>query len=384
MSNFIEEIAIRWIEMPANEKIVLYEEPGGIYRVEVELPLSSKVKPEEFAQIRDELEIPSYVDLEYLPIKASLVMLKAARNAHKLHEEFPDVIEKRISKNPLNILIFGGGAFKLHCPSCNAGGVFERELHDIDIVVPRKQGGAIRKLLLALGDLYGTMFLHFMSTSDKIFAMQRRGSRFRLRSIKTISNEDSLPTVEVMDILTNEIDMRHTVNVEDELKEDPKKLLYTIGLEKMIATKCQFILDMDKEIIPELEKAGVLYRQLHYDHYNKDKIIIGMEKKDIKDVSAAFLDHPLGEGPNAIDVEKMKKILSDKKILKTVRLNLENLLHNQDVITDAGATQSQISTIITKIEDLLEQLPTSDKKWSKPWWNLDVETPEIFEGYEKI
>ena len=381
MSNFIEEIAIRWIEMPTNEKIVLYEEPGGIYRVEVELPLSSKVKPEEFPKIRDELEIPSYVDLEYLPIKASLVMLKAARNAHQLHKEFPDIVPKRISKTPLNILIFGGGAFKLHCPSCNAGGVFERVLHDIDIVVPRKQGGAIRKLLLALGDLYGTMFLHFMSTSDRIFAMQRRGSRFRLRSIKTISNKDSLPSVEVMDILTNEIDMRHTVNVEDELKDDPKKLLYTIGLEKMIATKCQFILDMEKDVTQQLEAAGVLYRQLHYEHYNKDKIVIGMEKKDIKDVSAAFLDHPLGEGPEAIDVEKMKQILSDKKTLKTVRLNLENLLHNQDVLESAGATTSQISTITTKIEELLEQLPTSDKKWSKPWWNLDVETPEIFEGY---
>ncbi len=381
MSNFIEEIAIRWIEMSTNGKIVLYEEPGGIYRVEVELPLSSKVKPEEFPKIRDELEIPSYVDLEYLPIKSALVMLTAARNAHQLHKEFPDVVRKRISKKPLDILIFGGGAFKLHCPSCNAGGVFERELHDIDIVVPRKQGGAIRKLLLALSDLYGTMFLHFMSTSDRIFAMQRRGSRFRLRSIKTISNEEGHPTVEVMDILTNEIDMRHTVNVEDELKEDPKKLLYTIGLEKMLATKCQFIMDMDKAVQKQLEEQGVLYRQLHYEHYKKDKIIIGMEKKDIKDVSAAFLDHPLGEGPETIDVEKMKQILSDKKILKTVRLNLENLLHNQDVLESAGASTSQISTITTKIEDLLEQLPKSDKKWSKPWWNLDVETPEIFEGH---
>jgi hypothetical protein len=377
MSKFIEEIAIRWIEMPTNEKVVLYEEPS--YRVEVELPLTSKVKPDEFAVLRDELGIPSYVDLDYLPIKSSLVMIKAARNAHKLHEEFPDVVPKRIAKKPLDILIFGGGAFKLHCPSCNAGGVFERVLHDIDIVVPRKQGGAIRKLLLALGDLYGTMYLHFLSTSDRIFAMQRRGSRFRIRSVKTLGDENDHPTAEVMDILTNEIDMRHTVNVENEFKEDPKTLLYSIGLEKMIATKCQFILDMDKDVIPELEAAGVLYRQLHYDHYNKNKIVIGMEKKDIKDVSAAFLDHPLGEGPEAIDVEKLKQILSDKKILKTVRLNLANLLHNQEFLESAGASTSQISDITTKIEELLEQLPTSDKKWSKPWWNLDVETPEIFE-----
>ncbi len=365
--------------MPTNEKVVLYEEPS--YRVEVDLPLTSKVKPEEFPTLRDELGIPSYVDLDYLPIKASLVMIKAARNAHQLHKEFPDVVPKKISKTPLDILIFGGGAFKLHCPCCNAGGVFERVLHDIDIVVPRKQGGAIRKLLLALGDLYGTMFLHFLSTSDRIFTMQRRGTRFRIRSVKTLGAENDHPTAEVMDVLTNEIDMRHTVNVEDELKEeDPKKLLYTIGLEKMIATKCQFIMDMDKNVIPELKKAGVLYRQLHYDHYNKDKIIIGMEKKDIKDVSAAFLDHPLGEGPEAIDIEKLKKILSsDKKLLKTVRLNLENILHNQDFLETTGASSSQISDITTKIEKLLEQLPTSDKKWNKPWWNLDVETPEIFE-----
>jgi hypothetical protein len=366
--------------MPANEKIVLYEEPGGIYRVEVELPLTSKVTPEEFPILRDELGIPSYVDLDYLPIKNALVMLKAAEKAHTLHEEFPDIIEKRISKNPVKILIFGGGAFKLHCPSCNAGGVFERVLHDIDIVVPRKQGGEVRKLLLALGDLYGTMFLHFISTSDKIFTMQRRGRRHRVRSIKTLGNENDHPTVEVMDILTDEVDMRHTIDVKDEFKHDPRELLYTIGLEKMIATKCQFIMDMDKDVIPELEKEGVLYRQLHYEHYNKDKIIIGMEKKDIKDVSAAFLDHPLGEGPETIDVEKMKQILSDKKLRKTVRLNLANILHNQDFLESTGASKSQISDITTKIEDLLEQLPTSDKKWSKPWWNLDVETPEIFEG----
>jgi hypothetical protein len=33
--------------------------------------------------------------------------------------------------------------------------------------------------------------------------------------------------------------------------------------------------------------------------------------------------------------------------------------------------------VVERIEALLKELPTVDKKWDKPWWNTAVETPII-------
>ena len=119
------------------------------------------------------------------------------------------------------------------------------------------------------------------------------------------------------------------------------------------------------------------YRILPYPHYADDKVVLGMEDKDAKDVCAIFLDHPIGNGIGKISADKIREVLKkDKKLALTATLNLANLAEKQDTLRK-WVKKSEAATITDRIETLLKDLPKVDKKWDKPWWNTAVETPII-------
>jgi len=101
------------------DKAILYEDVDGA-TYEVELPLTSNVDPEE---IREELGVPSYVDMNYFPMKSAMVTIWAAVNAKELHKRYPQVFKKRVSKKPIPVLLFGGGAVKICCEDANGNHV---------------------------------------------------------------------------------------------------------------------------------------------------------------------------------------------------------------------------------------------------------------------
>jgi hypothetical protein len=134
---------------------------------------------------------------------------------------------------------------------------------------------------------------------------------------------------------------------------------------------------MPKISLDELKRCQCDYRVLPYQHYAEDKIVVGMEDKDVKDVCAIFLDHEIGVGTEKIDVQRMRKILEkDKKLALTVTLNLKNIVEKADVLK-RWMSKSEILTVTDRIQHLLKELPIVDKKWDKPWWNTAVETPII-------
>jgi hypothetical protein len=136
-------------------------------------------------------------------------------------------------------------------------------------------------------------------------------------------------------------------------------------------------LDVPKERVEELKKYGEEYRILSYPYYAEDKLILGMEEKDMKDVCAVFLDHEVGEGAEKISPQRMRKALKkDKKLALTVMLNLRNIIESMDTLKD-WMTKSEVSTVTDRVETLLKDLPRVDKKWDKPWWNTAVETPVV-------
>ncbi|MFB0561359.1 MAG: hypothetical protein ACETWM_09130 [Candidatus Lokiarchaeia archaeon] len=365
---------------PKTRKVRLSEEFGGTI-IEIEIPLLSHVDP---TDVRAEIGLPDYVNLDYLPMKRAIVTLWAAKNAGELHLQYPRVIKgcigkSKISNNSLTVLLFGGGAFKLHCPCANAeGSAFNRVMNDVDIICTRKQGATVKNLLLCLGEMYGSMYTHFMLRADTVFSAMRRGERYRVRTIDTL-DDNGLPVAGYMDILTEEINMRHKIDVRPELSQPPKDNLYTIGLENMILTKCQFIEEHPREALPQLKEEKLEHRILPCNnHYNPEKIVIGMEDKDIIDTCAAFLDHPIGEGPEEINGEKITTLLKkDKKFRKTMRLNLEMIVNNEKVLKNIGAKNKEINTIVSRVQELLTIIPESTEKWSKPWWNTEVSSVEL-------
>lgn len=308
-------------------------------------------------------------------MRSAIVIIWAAVNAPRLHELYPDAFEKRVSKKPIPALLFGGGAVKILCKSANAGGALARAIHDTDFIVPKKQGADFYRLLLNIDKAFGTQYKSFLTINDRRFSTWRHGERYRLTTINGIT-EKGIPTITVMDLFCDRINLRHKVEVKDEF-ERYKENLYTVGLERLILSKAQFILDVSKEEIGELKKYGKEYRILSYPYYAEDKLILGMEEKDMKDVCAVFLDHDVGKGTEEIDSEKMKKVLKrDKKFALTVTLNLRNIVESQDTLRE-WIPKNEVSTVVERLETLLKDLPKIDKKWNKPWWNTAVETPVI-------
>jgi hypothetical protein len=355
----------------APKRFVLYRDLDGT-AYDVELPLTSYVDPKE---LREQLGLPSYIDLDYFPMRSAMVTLWASVNAPRLHELYPKAFEKRVSKNPIPALLFGGAAVKIHCPSANSDGSLARAIKDTDFIVPKKQGIEFYKLLLNMEKAFGTMYKSFATANDRRFSAWRHGERYRVTTINGVA-EDGLPTITVLDLFCDYIDLRHKVEVKDEF-ESYKENLFTIGLERLLLSKAQFIFDMPKDCIEDLKRCNQEYRILPYPYYAKDKIIIGMEEKDVKDVCAIFLDHEIGEGAEKINAHKMRKILNkDKKLALTVTLNLKNIVEKPDVLKK-WMTKGQISTLIDRVKSLLKELPVVDKKWDKPWWNTAVETPVI-------
>jgi len=355
------------------KKFVLYENlDGTVY--DVDLPLTSNVDP---LKLRENLSIPSYVDLDYYPMKSAMVILWASMNASKLHELYRTAFEKKVSDKPIPALLFGGAAVKIHCQSANGTGPLARATKDTDFIVPKKQGIDFFKLLLGMDKAFGTMYKSFATANDRRFSMWRNGERYRLTTINGIT-ADGLPMITVLDLFCDRINLRHRVEIKDlNLFEHYKENLYTIGLEGMLLSKGQFIFDMPKETTEELKQKGQEYRILQYSHFAKDRIIIGMEEKDLRDVAAIFLDHDIGRGNEKIDAQLMRKAFEkDKKLALTVTLNIRNLLERPEILAK-WLSKNETSAVAGKIEALFKELPKVENKWDKPWWDTEVETPII-------
>lgn len=352
-------------------KAILYEEFDGT-KHEVDLPLTSLV---DFDVMIQELGLPSHIDLGYFPMRSAIVTIWASQKANELHKRYPQAFEKEISNKPISALLFGGAAMKICCKHSNEKGALTRSIKDVDFIVPKNQGSNFCKLLMNMDKAFGTQFKFFKTKSDKIFNAMRQGERYRVRTINGIT-EEGLPTVTVLDIFCDSIDLRHKIEVKDSFG-NCRENLYTVGLECLILSKSQFIMDYPRADLHLLEEHGQEFRVLPYTWYSADKVVLGMEEKDLKDVCAIFIDHSLGTGKGEINPEKMRKALEkDKKLALTATLNLRNLADRTELL-GKWLKQSEVATVTGRVNELLGYLPKVDKKWDKPWWNTAVETPLV-------
>jgi hypothetical protein len=120
------------------------------------------------------------------------------------------------------------------------------------------------------------------------------------------------------------------------------------------------------------------YRILDYPYFKSDRLVIGMEEKDLKDICSILLDYPVGNGVDKLNVDALNSVLGkDKKFALTFRLNFQNLLRYESILEDLGLSNDSVETIMSRANEVLNRVPMVDKKWSHPWWNVDVQTPTI-------
>ena len=344
-------------------------------RYEVETPLLSRI---DYKQVRADLGVPDYVEYANYLLERGLVTIWAARKAASLPGLNTITQPTKIRDEPIPVLFFGGGAVKMLCKIANdRKSPLYREIDDIDLITSRKRGQDLYKLLLVLGEVCGTRYYHFVTRTDRRFNVMRAGKRYRVRAIDKIMDENSLKPG-TLDLFTDEIDLRHKVDVKAAL-DNPENSLYTIGPENVLLAKCQYIFDVPRSQHEDLVRYGLEYRILDYPSYKKDKLLIGIEEKDIKDICSILLSYELGEGTDCVSIMKMKELLEkDRKFALTFRLNLESLARNELLLKKFGLSSNYVERILSKVGAILVGIPTVDKKWSSPWWNVDVETPQIF------
>jgi hypothetical protein len=340
----------------------------------IDTPLTRNI---DLNEIKHSLSIPTFVNTESYVMERAILTIYAAANAHKVHDFHPNLDMKDFGPTPIPALLFGGIAIRMHSPSSNApGNPFHREPNDIDLIVPRKRGVQLVNLLQRLGEIYGTRYHYFVTASDKTFNALRGGERFRVRTIERIA-EDGAPIPGVLDILTDCIDLRHKVDVADDFNHTQQR--YTISLANILLSKCQYIFDVPRSQMSRISEEDLDYRVLNYSPFKSDRIVMGMEEKDIKDVCAILADNPVGENSDSIEVTRINEVLEhDKKFALTFKLNLQNILEKPEILEGMNIDRSTISIIMTGIERILQAVPVINKEWSKPWWNTEVETPEIF------
>ncbi len=343
-------------------------------RYEVDTPLTSRV---DYARVRKDLAVPDYVDSESFLMERGLVTVWAAQNPSRLKEFGTSPQLEKIKDDPIPVLFFGGGAVKLLSKVANdPKNPLCREIGDIDLIASRKRGQDLYKLLLVLGEVCGTRYYHFITLTDQRFNAMMVGKRYRVRAIDKILNDDIKSGT--VDIFIDGIDLRHKVDVRDAF-EDPERYDYTIGPTNLVLAKCQYILDTPKSSYGDIKEYKLEYRILDYPHYRSDRLLVGIEEKDMKDVCAVLLDRDVGEERGMVNTSLIRNVLErDKKFALTFRLNIESLLRNESHFKEIGLPDSSIETIFSRANKVLEAVPATEKKWSNPWWNEDVETPHIF------
>ena len=351
--------------------IVLYKDRDGkVYQIDE--PVTSKV---DLGFVAQELGLPSYIDLKYPTVERGIVSIWASINAQRL---FGEAAKKKGINGPLVPLLLGGVAVKMVSPSANRPlSPLNRNVGDIDFVVPKKMGDKLVFVLSNLSNVAGTRYHYFLTHSDTMFNALRAGTRYRIRALDRFI--DSQPVIKSTDILVEKLEMRHVVKFDDRDFQAARSNFYTVGLEKLIISKAQVITDVEKKDESRLIEADQSFRFLEYPYYNANRLIIGMEEKDILDLCAVLLDRfePTDVGPN-IRPDKFSEMLKDdEKFRLTVKLNLENVIRQSDWLRSKGLGASEVAKIEEAASVLLRSLGTVNKKWSKPWWNTDVETPVI-------
>ena len=343
-----------------SQSYVIYQDKAMREKLEVKVPLQSLVNPEE---LRREIGIPDYTDLSSFQMTKTVVALWASMH--------PDRIIEGATKEPQKVALFGGGGFKLHCPSANKGPFF-RKIGDVDFVALKENGRLVVEILRNLDKRCGSMFFHDTTSADRRFNALRAGMRYRVHTIKDVDGQGA-PIPGLMDIFCDKLSFCHTLDVRDELNQVDRQM-FTVGLENLIISKAQLIKCVAKNKALDIDQNRIM------GEYDKNHVLVGMETKDMRDVAAALFDHDLGEGAEKINIDAIgQKLRQDWGMWKTVTMSLKNMQKKLKPITDAfGAGKDQQEVIEGKLAKIVEELEgryaVRRKAFSfgKQWW-LDVE-----------
>ena len=143
---------------------------------------------------------------------------------------------------------------------------------------------------------------------------------------------------------------------------------FALGIDSLILLKSQFI-----RMAPRSEVDEDDFRLL--EPFDDNRVVLGMEPKDARDVCAALYDHSDSVVDNGPFSGALRRRLSrDWGLHRTVHLNLTNLEQKLEVLLNPfGASESQVAQVRTNLRRLLEIVNViSPQKpflqFGRQWW----------------
>lgn len=318
--------------------------------ISLTLPLAFRRPPEE---VRSELGLPPSVDLSD-PIVARAVGLAGAAARHD---------------PPIHLAFFGGTAHRLTCPSSNDAALGLRHaLHDLDVAILLKEARAVREFLASVRETAGSALSFFETSGDRIFNSLSGGQRLRWHLAVDQSGRNL--TLGTLDLVADWFQFCHRFDVRPDVEHGAAHS-WALAPVHLLLAKGQFI-----QRIPREESAAVADRVL--EPFGKREVVIGPEPKDLRDLLALLLDHPVEESVVGISPSAFRSALSsDWGLWKTVGLNL-GLLARSPILL--GLPPAARATIGPRLEELRRIVTGCAPKrrlgfLGGPWWEEVDSTP---------
>ncbi|MFL5805153.1 MAG: hypothetical protein ACJ8CR_25855 [Roseiflexaceae bacterium] len=220
----------------------------------------------------------------------------------------------------LLLRLLGGLAVRIHAPSASHRAL-ARSYPDIDVVTPARRGQAVETLLAGLGYEPNKSFNLYNGASRLLFY-----DRARSRQI---------------DVFVGQFEMCHRLPIAARLDQES----LTIPLAELLLTKLQ---------------------------------IVHLNEKDLRDICALLLDHPLGEGDQeTINLARITQLCAeDWGLWKTTNLSLDKV---QDFCDAYDLEAGEKLTIIERVGLLRRALDQAPKSLR---WKLRATVGERVQWYE--
>jgi len=265
-------------------------------RISVELPIAFRVPPE---QSRHELGLAEWVDLADPLVAQAVALLGAARRGEP----------------QLHLAFLGGAAHRMTSLWSNRTDLgLRRSLHDLDLACLHKELPKVRTFLTSVREREGSGLQFFETQGDRIFNSMSEGRRLRLHMV--ISQEENAVRLGTIDLLADEFRFCHHFDLRPDLLA-PGGTHGTLTPTLLLVAKLQYI-----QRIPAADQSRVPDRVLA--PFGRREVVIGPEPKDVKDVLALLLDHPVAETPDGISPARLSALAgADWGLWRTLSLNLE-------------------------------------------------------------
>ncbi|MFZ1022841.1 MAG: hypothetical protein WAN87_01740 [Thermoplasmata archaeon] len=312
-------------------------------RISIELPIAFRTSPE---AARRELGLPDWVDVSDPIVARGVSLLAAARRAEPT----------------IHLATLGGVAHRLRCEASNRTDLgLRRALHDLDVACLHKELPAFRTFLATLREREGGALQFFETNGDRIFNSLGEGRRIRLHMV--LDQQASEIALGSVDVLADEFRFCHRFDLRSDILAASTQG-GTLSPALLLLTKLQFI-----QRIPAEDREKVPDRVLI--PFGRHDVLIGPEEKDVKDLLALVIDHPIAEVAEGISPGRLSALISvDWGLWRTVSLNLEMLARSPLLQDLPQALRTQILSRFGALQNLFASIEPKRRLgfFRGAWW----------------